>query len=73
MSNKEHPFTIKLIKSLYYSITIKTSDQEKALNLIYQIIDIIRAELISNNATFKIVKSPELIFEEKFEPESSDL
>ena len=72
MATLEHPFAIKLVKSPYYSITIKTNNQEAAINLINEVIATIKANAESNGAVFKVTKLPEIVLEKEFEPEESD-
>lgn len=69
---KEYPFNIKLVKSPHYSITIKTSNQEGAINKMNEIITTIRTNAEANGAIFKITKNPEIVIEKEFEPESSE-
>lgn len=72
MATIEHPFKIKLVKSPYYSITIKTSNPEQAIQLINQVIESIKVDLVKNRASFKVVKLPEIIVDKEFEPEKSE-
>lgn len=72
MATNEFPFKIKLVKSPFYSITIKTNDQENASNMITNVIETIKLELVKNNSNIKIVKLPEIVLDKEFEPEKSD-
>lgn len=72
MATEEYPFIIKLVKTPYYSITIKTSNGEKAIAKINEVIDIIKTDAEANGADFKIVKSPEIVLEKEFVPEESE-
>jgi len=72
LANEEFPFKIKLVKSPYYSITLKTSKQNEAIQLINQVIEMATNYLIEYNATVKIVKQPIVIIDKEFEPEKSE-
>lgn len=72
MATTEIPFRIKLIKSPYYSITVKTNDQIQSIELINRVINTIKLELAKNKASFKIIKMAEAIVDKEFEPEKSD-
>jgi translation initiation factor 2 subunit 1 len=72
MATTEFPFKIKLVKSPYYSITIKTNKQDNAIQLINDVIESIKNELVQNGANFKIKKLPEIILDKEFEPDNSD-
>lgn len=72
MATAEHPFKIKLIKSPYYSITIKTSTPELVIELITNVIFTIKTNLELHGANIKIVKLPEAVVDKEFEVESSD-
>jgi translation initiation factor 2 alpha subunit (eIF-2alpha) len=72
LSCDEFPFRIKLIKSPYYSIVLKTANQEKAIVLINETIDIVKKYLEEHGAEFKIKKQPEIVTDKEFEPEDSD-
>jgi translation initiation factor 2 subunit 1 len=72
MATKEYPFEVKLIKSPYYSITLKTNDPNGAIALINQVVETVKQDLIKNKANFKIIKMPEILTEQEFEPEKSD-
>lgn len=71
MATNEIPFKIKLIKSPYYSITIKTSTPNLVIELITNVISFIKTELESYGANMKIVKLP-VIVDKEFEIEHSD-
>jgi len=66
------PFKIKLVKSPFYSIMIRTSIKEPAIKLINEAIQIIKENLNRTGAIFKIVKIPEIILDKEFEPEESN-
>lgn len=72
MATNEYPFKIKLVKAPYYSITINTMDQEKAIDMINNVISTVQKELENNDATTKIIKSPKMVVDEEFKPEDSD-
>jgi len=72
MSSNDFPFKIKLVKSPYYSITIKTDNKEEAINIINNVINFIKSDLEKNSATIKIIKIPEIVVDKEFEPEKSD-
>ncbi|XWV26930.1 putative translation factor [Tupanvirus soda lake] len=72
MANEQFPYKIKLVKSPYYSIIIRTNNQEPAVKLITEVIDIIKMNLEKNGAFIKIVKMPEIVLDKEFEPEDSD-
>lgn len=72
LANEEFPFKIKLVKSPYYSITIKTTNQEAAIIFINEIILTIKTNLDKNNANMKIHKFPEIVIDKEFKPEDSD-
>lgn len=65
----EIPFKIKLIKSPYYSITVKTSAHEQAIEAITNALNIIETSL-PTTAIFKVIKLPEIVVDKEFEPES---
>lgn len=69
---KEFPFKIKLIKAPFYSITIRTLQQEKAIELISNVINVIKNELEKNHAILKVHKMPDIVIDEEFKPENSD-
>ena len=71
METVECPFKIKMVKSPYYSMTVKTSHQESAVPYLNEVISKIKTELENNGATFKIVKQPEIVLDKEFEPEDS--
>ncbi|XWV25593.1 mimivirus translation initiation factor 2 subunit alpha [Tupanvirus deep ocean] len=72
MANEQFPYKIKLVKSPYYSITIRTNNQEPAVKLITNVINTIKMSLEKNGASIKIVKMPEIVLDKEFEPEDSD-
>jgi translation initiation factor 2 subunit 1 len=72
MATAEYPFKIKLIKSPYYSITIRTITPEPVTELITNVIANIKTNLEMANANIKIVKIPEIVIDKEFEVESSD-
>lgn len=70
MATTEYPFKLKLIKSPYYSITLKTNKQEEAVKLINNTIEKIKLGLENNGANIKIIKKPEIILNKEFDPEN---
>ena len=71
MATTEFPFKVKIVKSPYYSITIKTANQEAAMTVINDVINITKISLEKNGVNFKIYKMPEIVVDKEFEPEDS--
>ena len=72
MATTEFPFKVKIVKSPYYSITIKTANQETAMTVINDVINATKTNLEKNGANFKIFKMTEIVVDKEFEPEDSD-
>lgn len=72
LATDEHPFAIKLVKSPFYSITIKTTDPKGARNLVEDAMEFIRKELEKKGARFKVAKMPEATSGKGFEYTNSD-
>ena len=72
MATDIYPFKIKIVKPPYYSITIKSMEQEKCIKLINAVITIITKDLEEQGAKVKIIKLPEVVIDKEFEPENSD-
>ncbi|AYV85505.1 MAG: putative translation factor [Satyrvirus sp.] len=72
LATVEFPFKIKFVKSPYYSITVKTLNQNKATDIINSAIDVIKQYLENENGILKIIKLPEIVLDKEFEPEGSD-
>ena len=69
MATKDIPFEVKMVKSPYYSFTVKSIDPESAANLINKAIDFIQNELVSNGALVQIIKRPKIVLEKEFVPD----
>ncbi len=72
MATPEYPFKIKLIKSPYYSITIRTSSPDPVIQLITNVISTIKNDLESYGASMKIIKLPEVVVDKEYQVEESD-
>lgn len=72
LSTDSCPFKIKIIKPPFYAITIKTDIPQSVINPIMDAINIIKSILDKNNATFKIIKQPEIVIDKEFEPIDSE-
>ena len=57
---------IMLIKSPYYSITIKTTDQTKGIHIINLILYEIKDHLEKNMASITVIKFPQIVTNDKF-------
>jgi len=63
----DYPFKINFIKSPYYSITLKTPNQEPGIKIINKTIDLIQSEADKNQANLKVIKKPEIVIDKEFE------
>lgn len=70
-STNQFPFKIKLVKSPYYAITLKTREKEAATQLILSTINLIGEELNKHKAIMKIIKVPQIVTDSEFQPEES--
>lgn len=68
LATNEFPYIVKLIKAPYYSIILKTKNQNEAIKIINNSVRIIQEELDKYGASFKLIKMPEAIIEKEYEP-----
>ena len=71
LSTDACPFRIKVVKPPFYTITVKTCRLEEVIDHINLVITVIK-NLLENNAKMRIIKLPEAVIDEEFEPEKSD-
>jgi translation initiation factor 2 subunit 1 len=65
LATTEIPFVIKLIKSPFYSISIKTTKQSEAIELINKAIDVITEEITTEGGLINITKQAEMVIDDK--------